>query len=461
MKKTPTKTAARRPAGRNRHRGRARKAKAVTSAAPPAPEVIVEPIPEPSHVLEEAPLLESEIIVAEPERQFAARVPPPEPERPRPRFAAPSSSTWRTRAGPSTSSGPDAHGARPGRGLDRARGGRELARDRARHGPPPRPPRRASRAQRPVDGRARLERPSHCGRRGVWLAAARPGDTIEIVTDDQAFDAVGDVAASLGVHFRRLSYRGLVGATAGPEPTPEPARPAASDSRGRHRRRGRRRNWHESGAQHALACTGCDRPDRPARAGSSSGTRGACGGGAAPHECGWERRRASLGRAAHGAPRRDHRGRARPHSPGAGALGHHRYAGQRAEDTRFQPTSWLAPAHHPAQTDQGDQREPHGHDHARRVRAGRSARREPHACRGSRARTAQPLSPRPRPSLKRTSTPLTPSETSRTRRSRRRYRHIAPGGPGAAVDTVDPTRGASRPLNTEQAPPRPPPPREE
>lgn len=29
---------------------------------------------------------------------------------------------------------------------------------------------------------------------GVWLAGARPGDVIEIITDDQAFDAVGDVA---------------------------------------------------------------------------------------------------------------------------------------------------------------------------------------------------------------------------------------------------------------------------
>jgi len=52
---------------------------------------------------------------------------------------------------------------------------------------------------------------------GVWLAGARPGDMIEIVSDDRAFDAVGDVAASLGVTFRRLSYRGLLGM-----PTPEP-----------------------------------------------------------------------------------------------------------------------------------------------------------------------------------------------------------------------------------------------
>jgi len=52
---------------------------------------------------------------------------------------------------------------------------------------------------------------------GVWLAGGRPGDVIEIVSDDRAFDAVGDVAASLGVTFRRLSYRGLLGM-----PTPEP-----------------------------------------------------------------------------------------------------------------------------------------------------------------------------------------------------------------------------------------------
>ena len=44
---------------------------------------------------------------------------------------------------------------------------------------------------------------------GIWLAAARPGDLIEIVSDDRAFDAVGDVAASLGIEFRRLSYRRL------------------------------------------------------------------------------------------------------------------------------------------------------------------------------------------------------------------------------------------------------------
>jgi len=42
---------------------------------------------------------------------------------------------------------------------------------------------------------------------GVWLGEARPGDRIEIVSDDRAFDAVGDVAAGLGVSFERVSYR--------------------------------------------------------------------------------------------------------------------------------------------------------------------------------------------------------------------------------------------------------------
>jgi hypothetical protein len=71
---------------------------------------------------------------------------------------------------------------------------------------------------------------------GAWLAAARPGDSIEIVSDDQAFDAVGDVAASLGVTFDRLSFRALAGlgvAPAAPTGHREP------QERRRRRRRGR------------------------------------------------------------------------------------------------------------------------------------------------------------------------------------------------------------------------------
>jgi len=78
---------------------------------------------------------------------------------------------------------------------------------------------------------------------GVWLAAARPGDTIEIISDDQAFDAVGDVATSLGVGFRRLSFRALAGA--GVEPQPEAV--TDPEPRSRRRRRGGRRGRRDGG----------------------------------------------------------------------------------------------------------------------------------------------------------------------------------------------------------------------
>jgi hypothetical protein len=74
---------------------------------------------------------------------------------------------------------------------------------------------------------------------GIWLAAARSGDVMEIVSDDRAFDAVGDVAASLGIAFRRLSYRRL-GRGDGPEPAPPEPRPAAGREPRRSRHRGGR-----------------------------------------------------------------------------------------------------------------------------------------------------------------------------------------------------------------------------
>jgi len=42
---------------------------------------------------------------------------------------------------------------------------------------------------------------------GIWLGSAKPGDMLDVVSDDQAFDAVGDVAATLGVRFRRIPSR--------------------------------------------------------------------------------------------------------------------------------------------------------------------------------------------------------------------------------------------------------------
>src|SRR6266849_4552163 len=79
---------------------------------------------------------------------------------------------------------------------------------------------------------------------GVWLGSARPGDVMEIVSDDRAFDAVGDVAASLGIAFRRLSYRGLTGAVARQEEVAkrEPSEPTRGRRRGG---RGRRGSWRE------------------------------------------------------------------------------------------------------------------------------------------------------------------------------------------------------------------------
>lgn len=74
---------------------------------------------------------------------------------------------------------------------------------------------------------------------GVWLAGAKAGDGIEIVTDDQAFDAVGDVAANLGIAYRRLSYRALVGLST--DDTEAEAATVESSSHRRRRRGPRRR----------------------------------------------------------------------------------------------------------------------------------------------------------------------------------------------------------------------------
>lgn len=73
---------------------------------------------------------------------------------------------------------------------------------------------------------------------GLWLGEARPGDSIDIVSDDRAFDAAGDVAASLGVAFRRLSFRRLAdvpgndGSPSRHRPAVTPSHPAASSGSG-------------------------------------------------------------------------------------------------------------------------------------------------------------------------------------------------------------------------------------
>ncbi|MBI3184259.1 MAG: hypothetical protein HYZ28_19165 [Myxococcales bacterium] len=81
---------------------------------------------------------------------------------------------------------------------------------------------------------------------GVWLASARPGDELDIVSDDKAFDVVGDVAASLGVRFRKLSYRALR------EPKQEAGQPARRGG-GRRGRGGERAAPAEAGGEPAAA----------------------------------------------------------------------------------------------------------------------------------------------------------------------------------------------------------------
>jgi len=69
---------------------------------------------------------------------------------------------------------------------------------------------------------------------GIWLGRSRPGDSIEIVSHDRAFDAVGDAAARLGVTFKRITYR-----SAGPSAAA--AERAAAEPAGERRPRRRRR----------------------------------------------------------------------------------------------------------------------------------------------------------------------------------------------------------------------------
>jgi len=74
---------------------------------------------------------------------------------------------------------------------------------------------------------------------GRWLAQAAPGDQLDVVSDDRAFDAVHDAAASVGVICNRISYRHIPGAApVAPAPEERPQRPRRRGGRGRGRRTG-------------------------------------------------------------------------------------------------------------------------------------------------------------------------------------------------------------------------------
>jgi len=82
---------------------------------------------------------------------------------------------------------------------------------------------------------------------GMWLGRAAPGDALDILSDDRAFDAVGDAAARLGVKFRRITYRTTAAVA-------ERAAAAAEEkSAGGRRRRRRRRGESAAPASHAPA----------------------------------------------------------------------------------------------------------------------------------------------------------------------------------------------------------------
>ena len=74
---------------------------------------------------------------------------------------------------------------------------------------------------------------------GCWLGEAEPGDLLEIVSNDRAFDAVGDAAAARGVNYRRLLHKrgAIAAAAAAVAEDEEPKR--RRRSRGGRRRRGR------------------------------------------------------------------------------------------------------------------------------------------------------------------------------------------------------------------------------
>ena len=247
------KTITRRRAPAKTVRPRTKKLPSLSREKPPAQELVAVPEPETGASGAEAPLVELEIPLSSPEPLFAARVAPPEPERAFPHrrraifFDVENTSRAQHIARVIDHLAIDRLGHRTefvAVGNWRVIG-HDTARLLAAHGA-------HLVHSAPSVGVRDWSDLRIAVAAGAWLAAARPGDVIEIVSDDRAFDAVGDVAASLGIPFRRLSYRGLTGAPAEAEPQRAPehrvsgSRAPARDA-GSHRYRGRRRGRGEGG----------------------------------------------------------------------------------------------------------------------------------------------------------------------------------------------------------------------
>jgi hypothetical protein len=260
---TPRKTTKRRAPARPRSRKPSPPAR---RRRPPAPRPEVIDAPPPPLLLPDAPTAGAlpDVTLSEPERVFAARVPGPEPERPHP-------SSRRAIFFDVENTSRVEHIARMIDHLAIDRAGRrtdfvavgnwrvighDTARLLSRHGA-------ELVHSAPSVGVRDWSDLRIAVAAGVWLAAARPGDVVEIVSDDRAFDAVGDVAAGLGIAFRRLSYRGLSGATPAREapvrePEREPMREPAVHGRSHRRGRGGRRGWR--GGERIAAPVGPARP---------------------------------------------------------------------------------------------------------------------------------------------------------------------------------------------------------
>jgi hypothetical protein len=252
MVKKTSKTVSKRTAGRGaRARSRARKPPAARRPEPIAVEApIVEPAPEPAAAVE-AVAPPAEIALSIPEPGFAVRALPAEPERPLPTARRAVFFDVENASRPEHIARVIEHLAvdRMGQRTDFVAVGNwrvighDTARLLARHG-----------AQlvhsAPSVGVRDWSDLRIAVAAGVWLAGARPGDIMEIVTSDRAFDAVGDVAASLGIAFRRLSHQGIAGTFA---ETVAPVREPVAEPRSRRRGRGRRRGWGEGAPRHGAA----------------------------------------------------------------------------------------------------------------------------------------------------------------------------------------------------------------
>jgi len=244
VKKKTAKTVSKRPAGRGAPaRTRSRKPRATRRQAPLAVEAtVVEPAQEPTAAVELAP--PADIALANPEPDFAARARPAEPERPQPTARRAIFFDVENASRPEHIARVIEHLAvdRMGQRTDFVAVGNwrvighDTARLLARHGA-------HLVHSAPSVGVRDWSDLRIAVAAGVWLASARAGDIMEIVTSDRAFDAVGDVAAGLGIAFRRLSHQGIAGTFA---ETPAPAREPAADARSR---RGRGRGSWRGGAR--------------------------------------------------------------------------------------------------------------------------------------------------------------------------------------------------------------------